>query len=75
MCVLISGVYSLSFALTLRLSAATKDGKIQSLPRRIFDPRRPSRKVTPEEVEEQLVQYEPVLPNPAQRTLSHKHEV
>ncbi|KAF7979908.1 hypothetical protein HWV62_40304 [Athelia sp. TMB] len=54
---------------------ATKDGKVQSLPRRIFDPRRPSRKPTAEEVEEQLVQYEPVLPNPAQRILSHKYEV
>jgi len=57
------------------ITVATKNSKIQSLPRRLLDPRRPNRKLNNEDVEEQLIQYEPVLQNLPQRTLSHNYEV
>ena len=56
-------------------TVASKDSKIQSLPRRFLDPRRPDRKLTNEDIEEQLIQYEPVLQNHPQRVLSHNYEV
>jgi hypothetical protein len=54
---------------------ATKNSQIQSVPRRLLDPRRPNRKVTNQEAEEQLMQYEPVLASQPQRVLSHNYEV
>jgi hypothetical protein len=54
---------------------ATKNSHVLSLPRRLLDPRRPNRKPTSEEVEEQLIQYEPVLQHYPQRVLSHNYEV
>jgi ER membrane protein complex subunit 1 len=57
------------------IPVAAKNSKIHSLPRRFLDPRRPNRKPTSEEVEEQLIQYEPVLQDHPQRVLSHSYEV
>ena len=54
---------------------ATVNHRIQSFPRRIFDPRRPNRKVTSEEQEEQLFPYDPLLPNDPRRVLSHNYDV
>ena len=54
---------------------ATVNHRIQSFPRRIFDPRRPNRKVTSEEQEEQLFPYDPLLPNAPRRVLSHNYDV
>ncbi|PPQ71078.1 hypothetical protein CVT25_007866 [Psilocybe cyanescens] len=57
------------------LIVATTNRKIQSFPRRIFDPRRPSRKTTAEEQEEFLIQYDPLIPNDPKRALSHNYDV
>ncbi|KII83787.1 hypothetical protein PLICRDRAFT_147866 [Plicaturopsis crispa FD-325 SS-3] len=54
---------------------ANLNNKIHSIPRRLLDPRRPKRKVTAEEQEEFLIQYEPVLPEDPRRTLSHDYQV
>jgi len=54
---------------------ATKNHRIQSFPRRLLDPRRPHRKPTAEELEEFLVEYDPVLPNDPRRVLSHNYDV
>ncbi|KAK0497691.1 hypothetical protein EDD18DRAFT_1158925 [Armillaria luteobubalina] len=50
---------------------ATTNNKIQSFSRRLLNPRRPSQKPTSEEVEEQLMQYDPLLPDDSRRVLSH----
>ncbi|KAH9476635.1 ER membrane protein complex subunit 1 [Psilocybe cubensis] len=57
------------------LIVATANRKIQSFPRRIFDPRRPSRKMTAEDQEELLIQYDPLIPNDPKRALSHNYDV
>ncbi|KAK0200946.1 DUF1620-domain-containing protein [Desarmillaria ectypa] len=54
---------------------ATTNNKVQSFSRRLLSPRRPSQKPTSEEVEEQLVQYDPLLPDDPRRVLSHTYEV
>ncbi|KAL0953048.1 hypothetical protein HGRIS_007249 [Hohenbuehelia grisea] len=54
---------------------ATKNHKIQSIPRRMLNPRRPNRKPTAEEQEEMLFPYDPLVPDDARRTLSHNYEV
>jgi hypothetical protein len=67
---------STKFGVTAKdIILAVKNSKIQSLPRRFLDPRRPNRKLTSEDAEEQLIQYEPVLQNHPQRVLSHNYEV
>lgn len=48
---------------------------MHSIPRRLLNPRRPKRKPTNEEVEEMLVQYDPVLPDDGRLVLSHYYEV
>lgn len=64
-----SGVFSL-------LIVATDRGQLQSLPRRLFDPRRPNRKPTSQEQQDEwLIQYEPVIPNDPRRTISHNYNV
>jgi len=57
------------------LIVASRTHQIQSIQRRLLDPRRPNRKVTAEEQEEFLVPYEPVLTNDPKRVLSHHYEV
>lgn len=54
---------------------ATSNNRIQSFQRRFLDVRRPKRKVTNEEAEEFLIQYDPVLPNDPRRVLSHNYQV
>ena len=54
---------------------ATQNRRIQSFPRRLLDPRRPHRRPTSEELEEQLIEYDPVLPNDPRRVLSHNYDV
>lgn len=54
---------------------ATNSNKIQSYPRRLLDPRRPRRKPTNQELEEGLMQYEPVLFDHPKSVLSHEYDV
>lgn len=54
---------------------ATENRRIHSFSRRLLDPRRPHRKTTTEELEEFLIQYDPVLPNDPRRVLSHNYDV
>ena len=41
----------------------------------MFDPRRPKRKVTAQEQEEWLVQYDPLVPDDSRRVISHNYRV
>jgi len=67
---------STKFGITSKdLIVATANHRIQSFPRRALDPRRPNRKVTSEEQEEMLFQYDPLLPNDPRRVLSHNYDV
>lgn len=54
---------------------ATKANKIHEISRRLLDPQRPHRRVSPEEAEVFLMQYDPVLPLPPRKTLSHSWSV
>lgn len=54
---------------------AHEHGQIQSVPRRFLDPRRPKQKPTAEEMEEWLIQYDPVIPDDPKRVLSHNYQV
>lgn len=56
-------------------TVANHRNQIQTFPRRIFDPRRPNRKVTSEEQEEWLIQYDPLIPDDPRRIISHNYEV
>ncbi|KAL5498433.1 hypothetical protein ACEPAH_2575 [Sanghuangporus vaninii] len=67
---------------TTKFGIATKDlvvanhrGQIQTFPRRILDPRRPKRKVTAQEQEEWLIQYDPLIPDDSRRVISHNYRV
>ncbi|RDB18117.1 ER membrane protein complex subunit 1 [Hypsizygus marmoreus] len=67
---------STKFGMTVKdLIVATRNNQVQSISRRLLDPRRPNRKVTAEEQEEFLVPYNPVLPYDPHRVLSHNYEV
>ncbi|KAF8963227.1 hypothetical protein BDZ97DRAFT_1038548 [Flammula alnicola] len=67
---------STKFGITSKdLIVATTNHRVQSFPRRVFDPRRPNRKVTAEEQEEFLMPYDPIIPNDARRVLSHNYDV
>lgn len=67
---------STKFGVTTKdLIVANEKQQIQSFPRRILDPRRPKHKPTAEEQEEQLFQYDPVIPDDPRRVLSHNYEV
>jgi hypothetical protein len=69
-------VTSTKFGITSKeLIVATKNRRVQSFPRRLLDPRRPTRKPTAEEQEEFLIQYDPMLPNDPQKVLSHNYDV
>ncbi|OJA12457.1 hypothetical protein AZE42_08057 [Rhizopogon vesiculosus] len=54
---------------------ANRNNSIQSIPRRLLNPRRPKRKPTSEEQEEMLVQYVAVPPDDARLVLSYTNEV
>ncbi|KAL1943370.1 hypothetical protein VTO73DRAFT_4445 [Trametes versicolor] len=54
---------STSYGITMKdIIVAHEHGQIQSVPRRFLDPRRPKQKPTTEEMEEWLIQYDPVHP-------------
>lgn len=57
------------------LTVANENNQVQSFPRRILDPRRPMRKPTAEEMEEWLIQYDPIIYDDPKRVLSHRYEV
>ncbi|OBZ74558.1 ER membrane protein complex subunit 1 [Grifola frondosa] len=54
---------------------ANENYQIQSFPRRFLDPRRPKQKPTNQEMEEWLIQYDPVIPDDPKRILSHSYQV
>ncbi|KAH7882607.1 hypothetical protein F5I97DRAFT_2067794 [Phlebopus sp. FC_14] len=54
---------------------ASRKNSIQTIPRRLLNPRRPKRKPTSEELEEMLIQYDAVLPDDPKLVLSHLYEV
>lgn len=60
---------------TKDIIVANRKNSIQSIPRRMLNPRRPKHKPTSEEQEEMLVQYDAVLPEDARLVLSHNYEV
>ncbi|KAF7371106.1 hypothetical protein MSAN_00745500 [Mycena sanguinolenta] len=69
---------STKFGITSKdIIVATRNNKIHSIPRRILNPRRPQgRKPTAEEQqEEQLIQYDVLIPEDPRRTISHTYEV
>lgn len=67
---------STKFGITTKdLIVATKNRRIHSFSRRLLDPRRPHRKPTTGELEEFLIEYDPVLPNDPRRVLSHNYDV
>jgi len=49
---------------------ATPEGQLQSFPRRLLDPRRHQNKPSAADGEEQLIPYEPVIPDDHRRVLS-----
>ena len=61
--------------LTSLLLVATKKNQIQSIPRRLLDPRRPKTDPTAQEQEEMLIKYDPVLPADPRLVISHRYEV
>ncbi|KIJ13017.1 hypothetical protein PAXINDRAFT_163784 [Paxillus involutus ATCC 200175] len=60
---------------TKDMIVASRKNSIHAIPRRLLDPRRPTRKPTTEEAEEMLMQYDAVLPHDPRLTLSHYYEV
>jgi len=52
------------------LIVATPQGQLQSFPRRLLDPRRHQNKPSAADGEEQLIPYEPVIPDDHRRVLS-----
>ena len=54
---------------------AEENNIIQGFPRRFLDPRRPKHKPSNQELEEWLIQYEPLLPDDPKRVLSHIYPV
>ena len=56
-------------------TVATKNHRIQSFQRAMLKPHQPKLKVTAEEAEEFLVEYDPVLPDDPHCVLSHNYEV
>ncbi|KZT21772.1 DUF1620-domain-containing protein [Neolentinus lepideus HHB14362 ss-1] len=67
---------STKFGMTTKdIIVANQNHQVQSIPRRLLDPRRPKRKPTNEEMEEMLIQYDPLLPYEARSILSHNNQV
>ncbi|KAK1228286.1 hypothetical protein PQX77_008674 [Marasmius sp. AFHP31] len=67
---------STKFGITTKdIIVANTNNKIQSINRRLLDPRRPNRKPTSEEAEEFLIQYDPLLPDDPRQTLSHNYKI
>ncbi|KAJ3784551.1 DUF1620-domain-containing protein [Lentinula aff. detonsa] len=68
---------STKFGITSKdVVVANANGKIQSFSRRLLNPRRPiGRKPSSEEQEEQLIQYDPLLPDDPRKVISHNYDV
>ncbi|KAJ3711601.1 DUF1620-domain-containing protein [Lentinula raphanica] len=68
---------STKFGITSKdIIVANVNGKIQSISRRLLNPRRPiGRKPSSEEQEEQLIQYDPLLPDDPRKVISHNYDV
>ncbi|KAH9886661.1 DUF1620-domain-containing protein [Cubamyces lactineus] len=67
---------STSYGISMKdIIVANENNQIQSFPRRFLDPRRPKQKPTAQEMEEWLVQYDPVIPDDPKRVLSHHYQV
>ncbi|KAI0633153.1 DUF1620-domain-containing protein [Trametes polyzona] len=67
---------STSYGITIKdIIVANENNQIQSFPRRFLDPRRPKHKPTAQEMEEWLIQYDPVVPDDPKRVLSHNYQV
>ncbi|KAJ7261871.1 hypothetical protein C8J57DRAFT_1184056 [Mycena rebaudengoi] len=69
---------STKFGITSKdIIVATHNNKIDAIPRRMLNPRRPkNRKPTAEEQqEEQLIPYDVIMPDDPRRTISHQYEV
>lgn len=56
-------------------AAVTPKHQVQTFGRRYLDPRRPKTKPTPQEMEEMLAQYDPLLPDDPRRIVSHDYDV
>ncbi len=56
-------------------AAVTPKHQVQTFGRRYLDPRRPKTKPTPQEMEEMLAQYDPLLPDDPRRIVSHNYDV
>ncbi|KAH9911778.1 uncharacterized protein BXZ73DRAFT_93328 [Epithele typhae] len=67
---------STTYGITIKdLIIANQNNQVQVLQRRFLDPRRPKQKPTAQEMEEWLIQYDPVLPDDPKRVLSHNYQV
>ncbi|KAH7927025.1 DUF1620-domain-containing protein [Leucogyrophana mollusca] len=67
---------STKFGVTTKdIIVSSRKNSVQSIPRRLLNPRRPKQKPTTEEMEEMLVQYDAVLPDDPRLILSHNYEV
>lgn len=71
----LANLFSMLYVTHVFKQVANDRGQVVALPRRIFDPRRPKRKPTTEEMEEYLIQYDPLIPNDPRRVISHKYRV
>ena len=69
-----SDVYLPSFIHAIN-TVVTPGGQLQSIPRRLLDPRRHQNKPSAADGEEQLIPYEPVLPDDHRRVLSRDFDV
>jgi len=67
---------STKFGITSKdLLVANTNQQVQTIPRRLLDPRRPHNKPTAQELEEWLIQYDPVLADDPRRVISHNYHV
>jgi len=70
------GVTSTEMGITSKtLLVGTSANQLYSLPKKFFDARRPLKAPTPEEAEEGLMQYSPILPFIPTSVLSYNHTV
>ncbi|CAK5273724.1 unnamed protein product [Mycena citricolor] len=72
------GTTSTKFGITSKdIIVATHNHKIQAIPRRLLNPRRPKNRAptAEEQQEEQLIPYDVLLPEDPRRTISHNYDV
>ncbi|KAI0920704.1 hypothetical protein AcV5_010378 [Taiwanofungus camphoratus] len=67
---------STAYGITMKdLIVANENHQVRAIPRRFLDPRRPKNKPTNQEMEEWLIQYDPLIPDDPKRVLSHTYDV